>query len=86
MSKFTSNVFDQKYNSHPTKFGVTVGVATTLLSGIGFIDSWQGTPQNPFPLHRLYLNPNAAHPLVPEDIAMLQAAFGAEMNISQVNP
>jgi len=80
-TKFASNVFSQNNSSDSTPFGVTRGTASTLLSGIGFIDSWQGQPENPAPRHRLFLNPNAVHPLSSDDIKLIVAAFGAEIQI-----
>ncbi|MEF2553351.1 hypothetical protein VQ042_18625 [Aurantimonas sp. A2-1-M11] len=62
-------------------FGLTMGKAASLLSGILFVNAWAGNPPSELPLHRLFLNPNAVNPLDPSAVSALTAPYGPDMAV-----
>jgi hypothetical protein len=56
-------VFIEFLNDHPaTDFQISFGEASRLVSGIAFLNTWP-SPDGNTPLLRLFLNPNAKHPV-----------------------
>lgn len=53
--------FMQFRSDQNTLFGLTKGAVSELLSGIFFIDAYEGTDSHASPRYRCYLNPFAAH-------------------------
>lgn len=62
MRSFARRTFMQFRSDRTKVFDVTRRTASRLLSGIMFIDAWQQSPARP-PVHALYLNPHAKHPI-----------------------
>lgn len=58
--------------------------AARLLSGILFIDAWEGTPPTRPPLYRLFLNPGAKNKLLPEAIAAFTAPYGTRIVVAEL--
>jgi hypothetical protein len=73
MQAFAQNTFNgfliDTTNQH---FGVTRAAASKMLSGLLFIDAWQGTNPPTRDTMRLYLNSNADRPVPAATLSMLQ--------------
>jgi len=58
---------------------VTLAEAARLLSGILFVNAWEGKPASEPPLYRLFLNPHAKNKLLPSSIAAFVTPYGPIM-------
>jgi hypothetical protein len=72
-------------HDHTIREGLPTHELVRLLSAIAFINVWpQPSSQGAGPTARLYLNPNALHPVEQPDLDFLQQRLGAQISITQM--
>jgi len=65
-------------------FGITRADVARLLSGIIFVDAWEGTTSTKEPRYRLFLNPNATNKPKPESVAAFAAPYNGDITTIKV--
>lgn len=65
-------------------FGITRAEAARLLSGIIFIDAWEGPRSSAGARYRLFLNPNASNKPNKASVAAFAASYGHDMCVREV--
>jgi hypothetical protein len=79
--QFAKQTFTRFWSDSTPTFDVTRGVASDLLTGIVFINAWQGTPARETPWYRCFINPHAANPLSNAAIQAFAAPYGQKMRV-----
>jgi hypothetical protein len=78
---FAAQSFTRFRSDQTPTFDVTRGIASDLLTGIVFVDAWQGAPTPQPPRYRCYINPHAANRLTDLAIQAFAAPYGQNMSV-----
>lgn len=78
-TEFAKRTFCQFESDSRPMFDVTRSQAIRLLSGIVFVDAWEGARVSAGPSYRLFLNPNATNKPTVAAVNAFAAPYGSDM-------
>lgn len=81
---FAQRTFCQFNADNRPVFDLTMAEAARLLSGILFVNAWEGEPPSEQPRYRLFLNPLAKNKPEPASIQALAAPYGDDMAVVDI--
>lgn len=82
--EFATQAFCKFESDTQLLFEITRAEVARLLSGIVFIDAWEGNSSTKGPRYRLFLNPNATNKPKTESIAAFAAPYKGDITVIEV--
>lgn len=79
--RFACGTFQNYLNDTHPIFDLTMGAVSKLLTGIVFINAWEGDPPAPLPRYRCFLNKFAINRLPSSAITNLAAPYGSLIEV-----
>lgn len=81
---FARRTFSQFRADQSAVFDMTLGEASSLLSGIVFIDAWEGEPRHTLPRYRCFLNPFARNKPESSSVQAFASPYGDAMRVVEL--